>query len=118
MSADLVEFAVPILDTLHENAGAAEWRSVLLLAATVWNMSCLVQSRRYESDLSGADEIRLDLVSRLADASGCSREECKTLVAGLEERKRTLFADDPRFVIDVRTVDTEDGVHVFALSRL
>jgi hypothetical protein len=36
----------------------------------------------------------------------------------LIERKQSLFADDPRFIFDVRTQQSGDRVHVMAASSL
>ena len=40
------------------------------------------------------------------------------LVRRLIERKQSLFADDPRFIFDVRTQQNGDRVHVMAASGL
>jgi hypothetical protein len=119
MSEALAEFAAPLLDSLGPDADAAAWRSQLLLAATVWNMSRVAQDRLDEFGEAEAAAIRIDLVDRLMHATDWSHEQCDFLVTELQERKRLLFPDDPRLVVDIRTFDMEGGgVHVMAASSL
>jgi hypothetical protein len=116
MSAVLPEFAAPLLDGLSESAGAAEWRAVLLLASTIWNMTRLADERLAAAGEQDAHALQQEAVDQLTVATGRPRHDCESLVAALVERKRALFGDDPRIVINVDTIDTDSGVHVFAAS--
>src|SRR5579862_3328068 len=95
MSAVLPEFAAPLLDSLGESAGATEWRSVLLLASTIWNMTLIADERCAAAGDEDAHDLQRETVDQLAVATGRSRLDCEALVAALVERKRTLFGDDP-----------------------
>lgn len=118
MSEVLAEFAAPLLDELGPDATAMEWRGVLLLAATVWNMIHYADERCAVTGEEHSYDMESELLDRMTVAAQWPRKQCEAVVAELEGRKRRLFPDDLRIVVDVRTVDTEDGVHVSALSRL
>jgi hypothetical protein len=119
MSDTLVEFAEPLMDEFLEDEGdAAEVRSVLLLAATIWNMTLAADDRREESGEAAAQALRDELLDRLEPALERPRVVCEVIVAELERRKRELFGDDLRFVMEIDTYETEDGVRVIAASRL
>jgi hypothetical protein len=119
MSDTIVEFAEPLVDEfLQDEADAAEVRSVLLLAATIWNMTLAADERRSESGEAAARALRDDLIGRLERALERPRGACEVIVDELERRKRDLYADDLRFIMEIHTYDTEDGVHVIAASRL
>jgi len=117
VSDELIEIAAPLLDDLPPDARAAEWRPVLLLAASIWNMTLAADDRRAEAGDDAADALRADLLDRLERALEWPRQKCESLVSEIEERKRTLFPDDDRFIMDLQTLDTEDGVHVRVASR-
>jgi hypothetical protein len=118
MSTVLAEFAEPLLAELGPNATALEWRGVLLLASTVWNMIRYADERCVVTGEEHAYDMEQELLDQLTVAARWPREQCEAVVAELEDRKRSLFPDDPRIVVDIRTVDTENGVHVSALSKL
>jgi hypothetical protein len=119
MSDTIVEFAEPLVDELLEDeVDAAEVRSVLLLAATIWNLTLAADERRSQSGEAAAQGLRNDLIDRLERALERPRPACEVIVDELEQRKRDLFPDDQRFILEIDTYDTEDGVHVIAASRL
>lgn len=102
MSETLVAFAEPLLVGVPETEEG--WRAGLYLAACVWN-----------GVVSGLPEA--ELTAQLQRELGWS-PEVSGLVGHLIERKQRLFADDSRFIFDVRTRQDGDRVHVLAASGL
>ena len=104
MSETLVEFAEPLLSGLPEGAGAKDWVDPLAVAKLVWNS--LVVSFPKEN-----------LVATLRQGLGAD-VDVDELVEELARRKATRFPDDRRFIVDFRTHDAGDRVHVTALTAL
>jgi hypothetical protein len=102
MSETLVAFAEPLLVGVPETEEG--WRAGLYLAACVWN-----------GVVSGLPEA--ELTAQLQRALG-GPPEGPGLVGRLIERKQRLFADDSRFIFDVRTRQDGARVHVLAASGL
>jgi len=119
ISDAIVEFAEPLVDEfLEDGADAAEVRTVLLLAATLWNAVITADELRSESDEAAAVQLRNDLIDRLEYALERPRGACEVIVDEMARRKRELFDEDPRFIVDIDTYDTADGVRVIAAARL
>jgi len=102
MSETLVAFAEPLLADAAQIE--AEWRTGLYAAAIVWN-----------GLVSGIPEAEIAMqlqrgLGRSVDVPG--------LVRRLTERKQSLFADDLRFIFDVRTRQNGARVDVSAVSGL
>jgi hypothetical protein len=102
ISETLVAFAEPLLAEVPETE--AEWRTVLFAAAIVWN-----------GIVSGIPEAE---ITRQLQQGLAPSVDVPGLVRGLVARKQTLFADDLRFIFDVRTQQREQRVHVMAASGL
>jgi len=102
ISETLVRFAEPLLAGIPE--AEAEWRTGLYAAAIVWN-----------GVVAGVPEA--EITGQLQRGVGSS-VDVPGLVRRLIERKQSLFADDPRFIFDVRTQQSGDRVHVMAASGL
>jgi hypothetical protein len=102
MSETLVAFAEPLLADVPQTE--AEWRTGLYAAAMVWNG---LVSGVAESEITTQLQRGLD---PSVDVPG--------LVRCLTERKRSLFADDVRFIFDVRTHQNGSRVDVSAVSGL
>jgi hypothetical protein len=101
MSETLVTFAEPLLaDVPRTEAG---WRAGLSTAVVVWN-----------GIVSGLAEA--EIVTQL-QRLGLSVDD-PGLVRSLTERKRSLFANDARFIFDVRTHQNGERVDVSAMSGL
>lgn len=102
MSETLVAFAEPLLADVPQTE--AEWRTGLYAAAMVWN-----------GLVSGIAEAEITTqLQRGLDPS----VDVPGLVHCLTERKRSLFADDVRFIFDVRTHQNGARVDVSAVSGL
>lgn len=104
MSETLVDFAEPLLSELPAGAGAKDWIDPLQVAQLIWNS--LVVSLPKE-----------ELVANLRQGLGRA-VDVDELVDELARRKATRFPDDHRFIIEFRTHDAGDRVHVTALSAL
>lgn len=103
MSETLVAFAEPLLADAPETE--AGWRAGLYTAAIVWNG---IVSRMPEAEIT----------AQLQRGLGPS-VDIPGLVRCLTERKQRLFAEDMRFIFDVRTQQQEgERVHVMAASGL
>ena len=102
MSETLIAFADPLLSRVPETE--ADWRSALYVAALVWNgIVSEVPSGEVVAQLRRGLDPSVDVGE---------------LVRCLTERKRTLFPDDLRFILDVRTERSGDRVHVTAAGML
>ncbi len=95
-------FAEPLLAGIPE--AEAGWRTGLYAAAIVWN-----------GVVSGIPEAE---ITRQLQRGFGSSADVSGLVHRLIERKQSLFADDRRFIFDVRTQQSGDRVHVMAASGL
>lgn len=102
MSETLVAFAEPLLGDVPQIE--SEWRPGLYAAAIVWNG---LVSGIAEAEITRQLQRALD---PSVDAVG--------LVRRLAERKQTLFAEDLRFIFDVRTRQNGARVDVIAVSGL
>lgn len=102
ISETLLAFAEPLLAGIPETE--AGWRTGLYAAAIVWN-----------GVVAGIPEA--EITGQLQRGFGSS-VDVPELVRRLIERKQSLFADDPRFIFDVRTQQSGDRVHVMAASGL
>lgn len=102
MAETLVAFAEPLLVGVPETEEA--WRARLYMAACVWNG---VVSGRPAAELTAQLQRELGWPP-----------EGPGLVGHLIERKHRLFADDARFIFDVRTRQAGARVHVLAASGL
>jgi hypothetical protein len=102
ISETLVAFAEPLLAGIPE--AEAGWRTGLYAAAIVWN-----------GVVAGIPEA--EITGQLQQGFGSS-VDVPGVVRRLIERKQSLFADDPRFIFDVRTQQSGDRVHVMAASGL
>lgn len=102
ISETLVAFAEPLLAGIPE--AEAGWRTGLYAAAIVWN-----------GVVSGIPEAE---ITRQLQRGFGSSADVPELVHRLIERKQSLFADDRRFIFDVRTQQSGDRVHVMAASGL
>lgn len=102
MSETIVAFAEPLLAEVPQTEPG--WRTGLYAAATVWN-----------GLVSGVAEA--EIATQLQRGLGPS-VDVPGLVRCLAERKQSLFADDMRFIFDLRTHQNGPRVDVSAVSGL
>jgi hypothetical protein len=102
ISETLVAFAEPLLVDIPETE--AEWRPGLYAAAIVWN-----------GIVSGIPDAEITAQLQRGLAPSVDAAE---VVRCLMARKQSLFANDLRFIFDVRTQQSGSRVHVMAVSGL
>lgn len=102
ISETLVAFAEPLLADVPETE--ERWRPRLHTAVIAWNG---LVSGRADTEIAGMLRRELD-----------PQVDALELVRGLAVRKQRLFAEDQRFICDVRTQQTGERVHVMAVSGL
>ena len=81
-----LDFADPIVETLPEDASAAQMEYALKIAYTVWNAMVLHEVK--------GDRYSLDLIQ----AAVGQDPDVTTLVSALIERKRTRFGSNHRLI--------------------
>jgi hypothetical protein len=109
MSDTLVAFARNALDSLPDDATAAQVETLLLIAMGVWNAVVAGPESTLEDRL-------WELSRTLQSSSGVPPEHIVRLLRNLAERKRLLFAHDHRIVVNVAVEDEGDHFHIMAMS--
>ena len=109
MSDTLVAFARDELDSLPDDATAAQVESLLLIAMGVWNAVVAGPESTLEDRL-------WELSRTLQPSSGVPPEHTVRLLRNLAERKRLRFAHDHRIVVNVAVQDEGDHFHIMAVS--
>lgn len=84
-----------------------------MLTTLAWNLSI-------EENQDYADDIDLDkIVQELASSSPeLPTDECREILSLLIHRKKELFPDDSRFVLNVEVTEIDDGYYIQAASIL
>jgi hypothetical protein len=105
MSEVLLDFAEPLLDTFEDDE---DFEGVISLAALCWNCSFLPPKKQRAQLNRIVNELgKSDLLTRL------EIEDCTRM---LLERKKALFADDRRMVVDYKVVEEEEGQRLLVMS--
>ena len=109
MSEVLLEFAEPVLNGIDEDDDRA-YRGTLSFAAACWNLSFFPSERRrteWNKLAATLPKAPMDVVLDMEE-----------WVWRLVERRRTLFADERRMVVDLRVSNEDDDRHVVVLWTL
>jgi len=104
LSQVILDFARPLLDATEDE----EFENVIRIATLCWNYSLLLQERQREelqAQLSRDKEERL--------LKSFENDNC---VKMLLKRKRKLFPDDSRLVVDYKVVEETDHHHLYVMS--
>lgn len=109
MSDTLMAFARNELDSLPDDATAAQVKTLLLIAIGVWNAVIAGPESKLEDKL-------WELSRTLQPSSDVPLEDIVRSLRNLAERKRLLFAHDHRIVVDVAVEDEGDHFHIQAVS--
>jgi len=105
MSEALLDFAEPLLDTFDNDEC---FEGIISIAAMCWNTSFLPEKEQHKMFRSIVDELgKSDLLTR-HEIEDCTRM--------LLERKKALFADDRRMIVNYKVVDEKDGQRLFVMS--
>jgi len=104
MSEVLLDFARPLLDEYVDD----DFQSIISFSAVCWDISFMPEEKQ-QKEL----EYFLDLmeINKPAD-----RQQVKNEARILLERKKLLFSDDKRMVMNFRIVDEGDYNRLFVLS--
>ena len=105
MSEVLLDFAEPLLDTLDDDE---QFEGVISLAALCWNCSFL-PPKKQRAQLN-------TIVNELGKSDRLMRFEIEDCTRMLLERKKALFADDKRMVVDYKVVEEEEGQRLLVMS--
>ncbi|MFQ6036291.1 MAG: hypothetical protein ACE5NM_10685 [Sedimentisphaerales bacterium] len=104
MSEVLLDFAEPFLETLTDE----QFEAGISFAAICWNISFLPEREQRKLLRSLVDELgKSDPLARF-DVEDCARM--------LLERRRTLFADDRRMIVNYKVIDEGDSHRLLVMS--
>ena len=105
MSEVLQEFAEPLLDTPD---GDEYFEGIISLAAISWNISFLPEKKQQK-------RLR-HIVHKIGKSDPLASIDVEDCIRMLLERKKTLFADDRRMVVNFEVVDEKDGQRLLVMS--
>jgi hypothetical protein len=107
LSEVIIDFAEPLLDALDDDE---LFKNAIGCAIFCWNLSFLPEKKRQR-------QMRA-LVKKYDKSHLLTRFEAEHYIRMLLERKRILFADDKRIVLDYKVVEEEDHHHLYVMSTL
>jgi hypothetical protein len=105
MSEVLLEFAEPLLEDSDDDES---FRNKIALAALSWNLTC-VPSNEQEATLN-------NMVEKLGGRDAFIRRGIQESIHMLMDRKRTLFANDNRLIINYEIVEEKTGPRLLVMS--
>lgn len=105
MSEVIIDFAEPLLDALDDDE---LFEKAIGCAVVCWNLSFLQEKRQQR-------QVRA-IVKKLDKSDLLTRFEAEDCVRMLLERKRILFADEKRIVLNYKIVEEGDHHHLFVIS--
>ncbi len=109
MSDALEQVARPFLDSMPEGIGLNGIRNAFLLVTAVWNAAVTHPPEETEPALQ-------ELARMFAKASPQLEERMLPFLRLMAERKRQLFPQDDRLVMDVNIEKQGDGFYITAAS--
>lgn len=104
MSEVLLDFAEPLLEACNDE----QLKGAIAIAAASWNMTFLPP----EEQKAALDE----LIMAAAKGDTLSDRETREVLHWLANRKKLLFADDNRIIIDYELVEEEAGPRLLVTS--
>jgi len=106
MSDCLLDYAKPAIDALNEYDDKKEYEKAIIMAIALWN-SAIMQ-----------DESKEDAAKKILDTL-IFDEESKNLVEYMLNRKRQMFPDNNRYILDYElTVKRRGDYHLTVVSTL
>jgi hypothetical protein len=106
MSEVILDFAKPLLDAIDDEL----FENAIGCAVVCWNLSFLKEKRQQR-------QVRA-IVKKVDKSALLTRFEAEDCVRMLLERKRILFADEKRIVVNYKIVEEEDHRHLYVMSTL
>ncbi|MCH8120519.1 MAG: hypothetical protein IIC00_12415 [Planctomycetes bacterium] len=105
MSEVILDFAEPLLDALDDDE---LFEKAISCAVACWNLSFLPEKKQ--------KKLILSMVNELDKSVLLTRHEFEDCVRMLLERKRVLFADEKRIVVNYKIVEEEDHHRLLVMS--
>ncbi|MHC4678787.1 MAG: hypothetical protein ACYTEK_08820 [Planctomycetota bacterium] len=105
MSEVLLEFAEPLLEAFDDDS---HFRDVIAMAAFCWNLT-LLQPNEREAAIN-------DIVKQMAGRDAFKRVGVREALRVLLDRKKALFADDNRLIVNYEIVEEETGPRLLVMS--
>jgi hypothetical protein len=110
MSVVLKKVAEPLLEVLPERRQRSDVLTVMRLAMLAWDTSVMFAPEELDKALE-------KLSREVFRSDEAMREIALPLLQLLVARKRKLFPDDDRFVMDVEVREEEDEFRIVAVSQ-
>ena len=105
MSEVLLEFAEPLLDAFDDDS---HFRDLTAIAVFCWNLTFLSPKER-EAAMN-------DVVDRMAGRDAFKGRGLREALRALIERKKTLYADDNRLIVNYEIVQERTGPRLLVMS--
>ena len=105
MSEVILDFAEPLLDALDDDE---LFENAISCAVACWNLSFLPEKKQ--------KKLVLSMVNELDKSVLLTRHEFEDCVRMLLERKRVLFADEKKIVVNYKIVEEEDHHRLLVMS--
>ena len=105
ISQVILDFAEPLLDDVDDEL----FENAINCAVACWNHSFLPEKKQQR-------QLRV-MVNELGKSDPLARFEIEDCIRMLLERKRILFADEKRMVVNYKIVE-EDQHHLYVMSTL
>lgn len=108
MSEIIINFARPLLDVANNGE---EQKKTITIAVTIWNLSLLPEKTQSEY---------INEIKKIMSASGKNRDFSESdngVFNYLMKRKKLLFSDINRMVVDYDFVETTKGFHLNIVSN-
>jgi hypothetical protein len=117
MSDVLLEFAEPMLESVHDDPSIEGYRDVLRCASVIWNVLAMLDQEASRGGGALAERPRVIELTRLLDeAVGGLDDTGLALVDILRRRRQVLFPGERRIFVDVSAELRGDKVHISASS--
>jgi len=104
MSEVLLDFADPILEDLDDR----DFKAAIAFSSLCWNLA-LLRSEDQRTHLN-------DAIEAIAESEPFKHRKIQPYVRMLVDRKKALFADDKRLIIDYKVVEEAAGPRLLVMS--
>ncbi|HEC04452.1 MAG TPA: hypothetical protein ENI81_13035 [Phycisphaerales bacterium] len=104
LSAVILDFARPLTDSLDDR----DFKGAICIAIFCWNIALLPEDEQ--------ERERCSVVQKLTQKAPEIADDIQTWSRKLLDRKKALFADDRRMVVEYRVTEEGDFHHLFVLS--
>lgn len=105
MSDILLEYGEPLLDTIDSD-NKAEYEKAIMISMMLWNCAIMQEAPK------GRKKIEKMLKPIMPDA------ESRSVVKYMLERKREMFPDNKRMIMNYELAETPDGFHLSVASTI